>query len=187
MEIDGTGFSSDPTEIDVKVDGVNCKISESTLTKIKCRLEEKKTQPSSMIPTNKGSPHNQYFSGSGFYYKRYDISSAGDKSAKGLKTIIDSGDLSKLTLQAEYISGEIATADVLGNNYGEVWKGYFVPTVTGNHKFRGVADDQFAVYMETASYGSTVTLDSTKFIAGNNSYTPTSNYFNFELTDNVGA
>jgi hypothetical protein len=79
---------------------------------------------------------------------------------------LDSGDLSRLTLLDEYISGEIAAANVLGSNYGQVWKGYFIPTVSGKHKFRGVADDGFAVYLETATHGSTVALDSTKLIAG---------------------
>ena len=60
-----------------------------------------------------------------------------------------------LTLQDEYISGEIKGGQIHGYNYGQVWKGYFLATVTGAYKFRGLGDDSFAVYLNTATYGST--------------------------------
>ncbi len=62
-----------------------------------------------------------------------------------------------------------------------------MPTVTGKHKFRGVADDGFAVYLESTVYGSTVDLDVKKPIAETEAHTPTEKYFNFELTDQTGA
>lgn len=91
--------------MDVKVDGVSCKIKESTLTEIQCRLEPKIAHPSSILSSNQATQSNPYISGSGFQYKRYSISQASSKSAKGIKATMDSGDLSKLALLDEYISG----------------------------------------------------------------------------------
>ncbi len=51
----------------VDVDGVNCKVTESTFTEVKCRLDKKTTQ-SSILSTNAGTPQNTYNSGSGFFY-----------------------------------------------------------------------------------------------------------------------
>lgn len=58
----------------------------------------------------------------------------------------------------EKVMGEITNPDVYGYNYGEVWKGYFVPTVTGGHVFRGMADDDFYVYLSNGTYGSVVNM-----------------------------
>jgi len=42
--------------------------------------------------------------------------------------LIDAGAIDKSTLIDSYVSGEIKTGDTFGAYYGEVWKGYFVPT-----------------------------------------------------------
>jgi hypothetical protein len=42
--IKGTGFSLEKNDIKVEVDGVNCKVLESTLNQVKCTLEPKTTQ-----------------------------------------------------------------------------------------------------------------------------------------------
>jgi hypothetical protein len=44
--------------------------------------------------------------------------------------------------------------DVYGANYAQVWKGYFTAPVSGVYTFRGLADDNFAVYVASV-YGST--------------------------------
>jgi hypothetical protein len=46
---------------------------------------------------------------------------------------------------------------VFGSTYGQLWKGYFTPTVTGGYKFRGMADDYFSVYL-SPTFGSTVSF-----------------------------
>jgi hypothetical protein len=69
--IKGTGFSPDITKISVSVDGVNCAVSESTLSQIKCKLEKKATENAtttlSTSETN-STQVNGFDSGSGFFY-----------------------------------------------------------------------------------------------------------------------
>jgi hypothetical protein len=45
-------------------------------------------------------------------------------------------------------------ADLYGSNYAQTWKGYFTAPATGTYTFRGIADDNFALYL-AADYGST--------------------------------
>lgn len=63
-----------------------------------------------------------------------------------------------------------------------MWKGYFTPTVTGEYKFRGIADDFFSVYLST-TYGSTVSFVNATPIAISSVYQANSLYPNYYLND----
>lgn len=83
------------------------------------------------------------------------MSSISDINPKNIKKLIDAGTLGSDKVIEEYISGEIKSGSNLETTkYAAVWKGYFVASTTGNYKFRGVADDTFAVYLSTNKYGS---------------------------------
>lgn len=82
----------------------------------------------------------------------------------------------------EYVSGEIKSGSNLETiKYGAVWKGYFVASTTGNYVFRGVADDSFAVYLNTENYGSKESL--TEPIIYSDNFTPEDRYPNYYRTD----
>lgn len=49
-----------------------------------------------------------------------------------------------------------------------MFKGYFVAPVDGDYIFRGVADDQFSIYL-SSDYGTVGTLNSSNLIAYSNS------------------
>lgn len=49
LQIFGTGFSSDPSKIQVSVDNVPCDVESSTLSSISCRLRPKQPSDSSLI------------------------------------------------------------------------------------------------------------------------------------------
>ena len=104
LEIKGTGFSLDPSKLTVSVDGVKCDVSESTLISIKCRLAEKKAE-TSLLSTNSATPSNQYNSGSGFFYQRYNLSTINDISPRNIKKLIDAGTLGEDKIIEQYISG----------------------------------------------------------------------------------
>ena len=91
-------------DVTVEVDNVNCKVTESTFTALKCTLEPKVTQ-TAKLDSNIAAPVNPYVSGSGFFYKRYGIT--GFLSYSQLKRQLDTNNMTGLTLQDEYISGEI--------------------------------------------------------------------------------
>lgn len=91
--------------------------------------------------------------------------------------------MNQSALQESFVAGEIRSEGVYGENYGEVWKGYFVPSVSGDYKFRGLADDAFAVYFSTGVYGSTVSFENTTPIAFSNSVQANSIYANYYYND----
>ena len=135
------------------------------------------------MTSNSATPTNTYISGSGFFYQRYSINSISPQTITKFKDLLDTNKINASTLQDSYVSGEIKTENVFGDYYGEVWKGYFIPTVTGNHKFRGIADDTFALYLSTNVYGSTVSFVNTTPIAYTNSTQATTVYPNYYQVD----
>ncbi len=86
----------------------------------------------------------------------------------------------------EYISGEIKTDNIYGGTYGQLWKGYFTPTVTGDYKFRGIADDYFSVYLSN-TYGSKVSFVNATPIAFSTAYQSNSLYPNYYINDYPSA
>jgi hypothetical protein len=62
-----------------------------------------------------------------------------------------------------------------------------VPSVTGEYKFRGIADDTFAVYLSTDVYGSTVSFANATPIAFSDSFQSITTYPNYYQTDYPSA
>ncbi len=114
--IKGTGFSLEKNDIEVEVDGVSCKVSESALNEVKCTLEPK-TGQSARLTSNAATPTNQYISGSGFFYKRFSLSGFSPKNIAGFKEALDTKTINMSCLQDEYIAGELKTDNVFGENY----------------------------------------------------------------------
>jgi hypothetical protein len=56
------------------VDGVDCAVSSSSLTEIACRVAAKQPTDTAQLSSNAATPTNNYISGTGFKYTRYDIS-----------------------------------------------------------------------------------------------------------------
>lgn len=96
ININGTGFSNNASEITVKVDNNNCVITASTLSTITCNLQQRSA--SALLSTNSASQANGYFSGTGLNYKRYDISNLKAQNIAGLKAAISSNS-SSIVLQ----------------------------------------------------------------------------------------
>jgi hypothetical protein len=90
LTITGTGFSTNPANITVTVDDINCDVVSSTVTSITCNLEQKNTSVSAKIVTNSGNQANGYFSGTGLNYNRYDITNLANKTPSGLRAAIAS-------------------------------------------------------------------------------------------------
>ena len=64
-----------------------------------------------------------------------------------------------------------------------MWKGYFVPSVTGNYKFRGLSYHTFAVYLSTTVWGSTVSFAGATPIAYSETKQPSSYWANYYQVD----
>jgi hypothetical protein len=113
LVIKGTGFSLDKNDVSVEVDGVNCKVTASTFTEVRCTLEKKTTQ-SANLTSNAATPANTYNSGSGFFYQRYGIGSVSPQSPAKFKQLIETNSINASTLQDSYVAGEIKTEMTFG-------------------------------------------------------------------------
>jgi hypothetical protein len=92
--------------MNVKVDGIDCKITESTLSEIKCRLDPQDPSKSTKLQSSVGSsPKNPYYSGSGYFYQRWNINGLSDQTAVGFKAALDANSLSNSAKIDEKISG----------------------------------------------------------------------------------
>lgn len=109
--IKGTGFSLDKTKISVSVDGVNCAISSSTLTQIACRVASKQPTDSAQLSSNSGSPVNNYISGVGFKYYRYNISGLVNRNIGGFKAAVNAGSAELTLIESGHIA-ELETPDI---------------------------------------------------------------------------
>lgn len=56
LVISGSGFSNNPKNISVTVDGVNCAVKSSTQTSINCRLAAKQSSNSAALPSSSATP-----------------------------------------------------------------------------------------------------------------------------------
>jgi hypothetical protein len=101
LTIKGTGFSLDKADVSVSVDGVNCAVSESSFTEVKCKLAPKTTQSAKLV-TNATLANLTYNSGVGFLYQRYNT---GSISLANFKLRLDNGSLTQANVVDEYISG----------------------------------------------------------------------------------
>lgn len=117
VNINGTGFSNNASEITVTVDDNDCLVTASTINSITCSLQPRNPNASSLLATNSASQTNGYFSGTGLNYKRYDISTLNTKNIAGLKAAISSNSPS-IVLQESSYRGEISTGNYYGTYYG---------------------------------------------------------------------
>lgn len=58
-----------------------------------------------------------------------------------------------MSLETGY-AAELESSNIYGDQYGQVFKGYFYAPVSGNYIFRGAADDAFTLLIST-DYGTT--------------------------------
>lgn len=88
LTISGTGFSMNPQNNSVTVDGNNCRVTESSNNQLKCTLDPKNTSSSSQLATNSSAgQQNGYFSGAGVKYVRYGMNSAINNMQKFVNAI----------------------------------------------------------------------------------------------------
>ncbi len=72
LTISGTGFSLNPANNSVTVDGNDCAVTSSSAFEIKCTLAERDNSLSSLLSTNATGQTNGYHSGVGLKYARYE-------------------------------------------------------------------------------------------------------------------
>ena len=102
ININGTGFSNNASEITVKVDNNDCVVTASTINSITCNLKPRNPSASSLLSTNSANQANGYFSGTGLNYKRYDISGLSPKTIAGLKDAIAANSPSITLVESSY-------------------------------------------------------------------------------------
>lgn len=78
ITIQGTGFSLNPANNSVSVDGNDCKVTSASSNQLKCTVASKDAGKSSLLSTNASSQVSGYFSGAGLAYARYTGSSSID-------------------------------------------------------------------------------------------------------------
>lgn len=74
LELQGLGFSSDPSTVSVNAGGRSCKVTESSSTNIKCRVEEGATTSYDSSAT---ATPGQFVSGTGITFKKYNLTDTG--------------------------------------------------------------------------------------------------------------
>ncbi len=79
------------SKVSVSVDGVNCVVSDSTLTSISCRLAAKQPTNTAALSSSAGMPVNNFISGSGFYYRRYNVTNLSSRNINGFKAAVTAG------------------------------------------------------------------------------------------------
>ena len=152
LTISGTGFSPNPKNNTVTVDGNDCSVTSADNYQIKCTLAAKGPS-TSLLSTNSSSQSNGYFSGAGLKYARYTRSSSIDTLAK-FTTAVRTGDTAALGTPAEEgFRADLREGNVYDGNEAQVWRGYFTAPVAGDYTFRGNADDKFSFYL-ASNYGS---------------------------------
>lgn len=141
LHIEGTGFSTDPSHIQVSVDEVPCEVTSSTLNSVDCRLAPRDANVSSLIDFNGTVRTDPYIGGSGFTYERYDISSLATKTIAGFRAALPTR--SNIVLKESKKIMELEATDIYIAPYAHAIKGYFYAPVSGNYIFRGAGDEQF--------------------------------------------
>ena len=181
FKISGSGFSSNTSKVEISVDGVTCDVLSSTLNEVSCRLRAKSNSISGLIATPNPSVQTKGFiGGSGFDYQRYNISSLPNKTIAAFKNALASG-VGMDLLETKKIM-ELHTPDIYGENYGQVFKGYFFAPVSGNYTFRGSGNDAFSLLMNPIYGTSSGALDEVLYTLTN--CTEIDNYYisNFSST-----
>ena len=153
LTIAGTGFSNNPLNNSVSVDGNDCAVTSSQNDQIKCTLAPQNASLSSLLSTNSSSQQSGYFSGAGLKYARY-ARNAAMTSLTAFITAVRAADTTTLgTAKEQGFRADLREANVHTENEAQTWSGYFTAPTTGTYTFRGTADDKFAFYLAT-TYGS---------------------------------
>lgn len=126
MTVTGNGFSNTET-LDVKIDGVACKVIYSDLHKFKCVTGAKST------PSIAGNYIGQHGLRRKFYNTSY---------ALNWTSLASSPDyIEKLALDLE------APYNIWDAQMGNVYSGYFKPPMTGRYRFYVTCDDLCQLYL----------------------------------------
>lgn len=154
LTISGSGFSPNPKNNTVSVDGNNCKVTAASNSEIKCTLAAKDNAKSSLLSTNtSGTQLKGYFSGAGLAYARYAYSSSIGTLSQ-FTTAVRNSDTNALgSPQETGFRADLREGDAYDGSEAQVWRGYFTAPSTGTYTFRGQADDLFSFYIQ-ANYGS---------------------------------
>jgi hypothetical protein len=153
LTISGSGFSANPANNSVSVDGNDCLVTSASSDQIKCTLSPKNSSVSSQLPTNSSSQLSGFSSGAGLKYARYAVTSSINTVDKFMTAVRASDTASLGTPVEEGFRADLREGNVYPENEAQVWRGYFTAPVAGIYTFRGTADDYFAVYL-TSNYGS---------------------------------
>lgn len=78
LTVSGTGFSANPANNTVLVDGNDCLVTSASQNQLKCTVSKKDSSKSSLLASNASSQQNGYFGGAGLKYARYTAGSAID-------------------------------------------------------------------------------------------------------------
>ena len=153
MTIVGTGFSNEPTNNTVIVDGNDCKVTSSFNEEIQCTLAARNNGVSSLLSTNSSGQVSGYFSGAGLNYARYTYSSSINTIAKFVAAVRGADTAALGTPNEVGHRADMREANVYNENEAQTWNGYFTAPTTGTYTFRVTADDKAALYIQT-TYGS---------------------------------
>ena len=153
VTIAGTGFSNEPTNNSVTVDGNDCKVTSSFNEEIQCTLAPKNNGVSSLLSTNSSGQVSGYFSGAGLKYARYTTSSSINTIAEFVAAVRSSNTGALGTPSEVGFRADMREANVYTENEAQTWNGYFTAPNTGTYTFRVTADDIAALYIQT-TYGS---------------------------------
>lgn len=148
ITINGNGFSTDSTQIQVKAANVPCDVTSSTETQVTCKVRPNPNGNTfGVLPTNTaGTQLKGFLSGSGLTYKRYDVSGLSSKTLPNFRANIAT---SNVTLLESGWRGDLMSPDIYGTNYVQVYSGYFVAPSAGDYKFRALADDAVELFVSS--------------------------------------
>lgn len=85
LSITGTGFSRNPANNTVSVDGTNCAVTSASENLLTCTLSKRDSSKTTLLPTNSTSQKNGYFAGAGLQYARYTYSGTLPEFISGVR------------------------------------------------------------------------------------------------------
>ena len=149
LTITGTGFSGEPSNNTVTVDGNDCAVTSSSDYEIKCILAARDPAVSTLLATNSTGQVSGHFSGAGLRYSRYTYSN-GLYYMSNFVTAVRTADTATLGTPVEVgFRADMREAHVYTEKEAQTWRGYFTAPRNGAYTFRVTADDRAAVYLQT--------------------------------------
>jgi hypothetical protein len=116
-------------------------------------VAKKDAAKTSLLSSNASSQVSGYFSGAGLTYSRYTMTSAIDTMNEFVTAVRGSNSSALGTPQETGFRADLREGNVYEGDYAQTWSGYFTAPATGTYKFKGTADDYFALYINS-DYGS---------------------------------